>query len=62
MSSMRTQDDYKVRLDVFEGPLDLLLYLIKKEQGLPRHDFLFMNGLDFARDPLGVQILKKQVT
>lgn len=24
--------DYKVRLDVFEGPLDLLLYLIKKEE------------------------------
>ena len=26
------QDDYKVALDVFEGPLDLLLYLIKKEE------------------------------
>lgn len=25
-------DDYNVRLDVFEGPLDLLLYLIKKEE------------------------------
>ncbi len=25
-------EDYKVRLDVFEGPLDLLLYLIKKEE------------------------------
>ncbi len=24
--------DYKVRLDIFEGPLDLLLYLIKKEE------------------------------
>lgn len=24
--------DYKVQLDVFEGPLDLLLYLIKKEE------------------------------
>lgn len=24
--------DYKVRLDVFEGPLDLLLYLIKKDE------------------------------
>ena len=23
---------YKVKLDVFEGPLDLLLYLIKKEE------------------------------
>jgi len=22
---------YKLRLDIFEGPLDLLLYLIKKE-------------------------------
>jgi segregation and condensation protein A len=25
-------NDYKVKLDVFEGPLDLLLYLIKKEE------------------------------
>src|SRR5213082_2548540 len=24
--------DYKVQLEVFEGPLDLLLYLIKKEE------------------------------
>lgn len=24
--------DYKVRLDIFEGPLDLLLYLIKKDE------------------------------
>jgi len=26
------QRDYKVRLEVFEGPLDLLLYLIKKDE------------------------------
>ena len=26
------QNDYKVELDVFEGPLDLLLYLIKREE------------------------------
>jgi segregation and condensation protein A len=26
------QNDYKVELDVFEGPLDLLLYLIKQEE------------------------------
>lgn len=25
-------DDYKVRLEVFEGPLDLLLYLIKRDE------------------------------
>jgi len=25
-------DEYKVKLEVFEGPLDLLLYLIKKEE------------------------------
>ncbi len=25
-------DIYKVRLDIFEGPLDLLLYLIKKDE------------------------------
>src|SRR5207302_5211293 len=24
--------DYKVKIDVFEGPLDLLLYLIKKDE------------------------------
>jgi segregation and condensation protein A len=29
---MAPSDDYKVQLDVFEGPLDLLLYLIKKEE------------------------------
>jgi segregation and condensation protein A len=27
-----TTDQYKVKLEVFEGPLDLLLYLIKKEE------------------------------
>ncbi|NKB23478.1 MAG: chromosome segregation protein ScpA [Kiritimatiellae bacterium] len=26
------QEEYKVKLEVFEGPLDLLLYLIKKEE------------------------------
>jgi segregation and condensation protein A len=25
-------DDYKISLDVFEGPLDLLLYLIRREE------------------------------
>ena len=25
-------EEYKVQLEVFEGPLDLLLYLIKKEE------------------------------
>jgi segregation and condensation protein A len=29
---MPPQDEYKVQLDVFEGPLDLLLYLIKKDE------------------------------
>jgi segregation and condensation protein A len=29
---MSTQEEYKVDLEVFEGPLDLLLYLIKKEE------------------------------
>lgn len=27
-----SQDTYKVKLEIFEGPLDLLLYLIKKDQ------------------------------
>jgi len=27
-----TQDDYKVKLEIFEGPLDLLLYLIKRDE------------------------------
>lgn len=27
-----SEDKYKVRLDIFEGPLDLLLYLIKKDE------------------------------
>jgi len=26
------EDNYKVQLDIFEGPLDLLLYLIKKDE------------------------------
>ena len=25
-------EDYKVKLEVFEGPLDLLLYLIKRDE------------------------------
>ena len=25
-------EDYKVDLDIFEGPLDLLLYLIRREE------------------------------
>jgi segregation and condensation protein A len=29
---MSVQEEYKVQLEVFEGPLDLLLYLIKKEE------------------------------
>lgn len=29
---MVSQDEYRVRLEVFEGPLDLLLYLIKKDE------------------------------
>ena len=32
MTQIVVQDDYKVSLDVFEGPLDLLLYLIKKDE------------------------------
>ena len=30
METTATQNDYRVNLEVFEGPLDLLLYLIKK--------------------------------
>jgi segregation and condensation protein A len=29
---MASQEEYKVQLEVFEGPLDLLLYLIKKDE------------------------------
>lgn len=29
---MSPQEEYKVQLEVFEGPLDLLLYLIKKDE------------------------------
>lgn len=32
MSDLLPSEEYKVDLDVFEGPLDLLLYLIKKEE------------------------------
>jgi segregation and condensation protein A len=26
------ETDYKVKLEIFEGPLDLLLYLIKRDE------------------------------
>jgi len=49
-------DDYKVALDVFEGPLDLLLYLIRREE-LDIYDIPighiteeYMKFLDGARD------------
>lgn len=32
MSEIVVQDDYKVQLEIFEGPLDLLLYLIKRDE------------------------------
>src|SRR6201747_1666258 len=32
MARWREMPDYKVKFEVFEGPLDLLLYLIKKEE------------------------------
>lgn len=31
-NSFPVEDHYKVRLEIFEGPLDLLLYLIKKDE------------------------------
>ena len=33
-TAAKQQDDYRVDLAVFQGPLDLLLYLIKKEEVL----------------------------
>lgn len=32
MSATGEEEEYKVKLDIFEGPLDLLLYLIKKDE------------------------------
>jgi len=32
MSTSAAQTDYRVHLDVFEGPLDLLLHLVKKHE------------------------------
>ena len=32
MPELTSNEEYKVNLEVFEGPLDLLLYLIKKEE------------------------------
>ncbi len=32
MSDTDETEEYKVRLDIFEGPLDLLLYLIKRDE------------------------------
>jgi segregation and condensation protein A len=48
--------DYKVRLEVFEGPLDLLLYLIKKEEidiydiPISRITEQYLQYLDLMRD------------
>ena len=50
------QLDYKVRLEVFEGPLDLLLYLIKKEEievediPISRITEQYLQYLDLMRD------------
>jgi len=55
MNLMAAEEDYKVQLDVFEGPLDLLLYLIKKDE-LDIHDIpieritkQYMQYLDLMR-------------
>ena len=32
MPSFLTRDDYKVELEIFEGPLNLLLYLIRRDE------------------------------
>ena len=37
MAEFLTRDDYKIELEIFEGPLDLLLYLIRKDE-LSIHD------------------------
>ena len=39
-------DDYKVNLDVFEGPLDLLLYLIRRGR---RYDAIILDPPSFGR-------------
>jgi len=44
----RLTDDYRIRLEAFEGPLDLLLYLIRKAN---------VNVLDIPMAPLTVQYL-----
>jgi len=52
---MTSQEEYKVQLEVFEGPLDLLLYLIKKDE-LDIYDILieritnqYMQYIDLMR-------------
>ncbi len=45
--------DYKVQLDVFEGPLDLLLYLIKKEE-VDIHDIPIERIFSQYMDTLGL--------
>ena len=50
------QIDYKVQLDAFEGPLDLLLYLVKKEDidvyDIPISHLLseYIKYIDLARE------------
>ena len=52
---MASQDDYQVRLSSFQGPLDLLLYLIRRAEvdieAIPIHEiteqyFAFLNQID----------------
>ncbi len=52
---MADKTDYKIELEVFEGPLDLLLYLIKKEEidiydiPIEKINKQYMEYLDFMR-------------
>lgn len=52
---MTPQEEYRVKLDVFEGPLDLLLYLIRKDEvdiydiPIERITTQYMSYLDLMR-------------
>jgi len=57
MSAIETTEGYQVRLDIFEGPLDLLLFLIRKKK-IEIHDIPIAA---ITRDYLGYLDRKEQI-
>lgn len=57
MNAIETTEGYQVKLDIFEGPLDLLLFLIRKKK-IEIHDIPIAS---ITRDYLGYLDRKEQI-